>query len=126
MLLSEAKEILKNNGYLVERSDLYDRFSDIHHTYFDWQMDNNTTMNLFRGGKPTKTYFILLDLSQNGEMSGVELRKKYFRGNTDNMKTWASNNAKYISTRKENGRRYFDITDAGFKAIKAAMIKDNV
>jgi hypothetical protein len=126
MLLSEAKEILKNNGYLVERSDLYDRFSDIHQTYFDWQMDNNTTMKLFRGGKPTKTYFILLDLSQNGEMSGVELRKKYFRGNTDNMKTWASNNAKYISTRKENGRRYFDITDAGFDAIKAAMIKDKV
>ena len=41
MLLSEAKEILKNNGYLVERSDLYDRFSDRHQTYFDWQMDNN-------------------------------------------------------------------------------------
>lgn len=126
MLLSEAKEILKDNGYLVERSDLYDRFSDRHQNWFDWQMTSNTTMNLFRGGKPTKTYFILLDLSQNGEMSGVELRRKYFKGNTDNMKTWAAKNAKYISTKKEGGRRYFDITDEGFSALKAAMVKDNV
>lgn len=96
MLLSEAKQILKDNGYIVESSE---HPSD---SYFDWQMDNNTTMNLFRGKKPTKTYFILLDLSQNGEMSGVELRRNYFRGNSDNMRTWAANNAKYIITRKRS------------------------
>lgn len=118
MLLSEAKQILKDNGYIVERSE---HPSD---TYFDWLMSGGFTMSLFRGGKPTKTFFILMDLCQNGEMSGVDLRKKYFNGNTDNMKTWAANNSKYISTRKIGARRYFNVTDAGYEAFKAAMPSD--
>ena len=31
-----------------------------------------------------------------------------------------------LSQEKETGRRYFDITDDGFKAIKAAMLMNKV
>ena len=133
MLLSEAKEILENEGYLVEKAQSNNddnfrafmsgkRFSPDYETHFDYQMSGNNAMDLIRAGKPTKTYNVLAFIyDNNGEVSALDLRNEMFKGNMMNMRTWASNNSKYITTNKENGRRTFSLTKAGKKAIIDAM-----
>lgn len=99
-----------------------ERFSPEHETHFDYQMSGDNAMDLIRAGRPTKTYNVLAFIyDNNGEVSAVELRNKMFNGNMMNMRTWASNNSKYVTTNKANGRRSFSLTKAGKEAIIDAM-----
>lgn len=137
MKLDEAKELLENAGYLVERisprtqaktDDNFrafmrgERFSPDYETHFDYQMSGDSAMDLIRAGRPTKTYNVLAFIyDNNGEVSALDLRNEMFNGNMMNMRTWASNNSKYVATTKANGRRSFSLTKAGKKAIIDAM-----
>jgi hypothetical protein len=137
MNLNEAKRVLIDAGYLVERisprtqaktDDNFrafmrgERFSPEHETHFDYQMSGNNAMDLIRAGRPTKTYNVLAFIyDNNGEVSSVDLRNKMFNGNMMNMRTWASNNSKYVTTNKANGRRSFSLTKAGKEAIINAI-----
>ena len=137
MNLNEAKELLENAGYLVERisprtqaktDDNFrafmrgERFSPDYETHFDYQMSGDSAMDLIRAGRPTKTYNVLAFIyDNNGEVSALDLRNEMFNGNMMNMRTWASNNSKYVATTKANGRRSFSLTKAGKKAIIDAM-----
>jgi hypothetical protein len=137
MNLNEAKELLENAGYLVEKisprtqaktDDNFrafmrgERFSPDYETHFDYQMSGDNAMDLIRAGKPTKTYNVLAFIyDNNGEVSALDLRNEMFNGNMMNMRTWASNNSKYVATTKANGRRSFSLTKAGKKAIIDAM-----
>jgi len=99
-----------------------ERFSPEHETHFDYQMSGDNAMDLIRAGKPTKTYNVLAFIyDNNGEVSALDLRNKMFNGNMMNMRTWASNNSKYVATTKANGRRSFSLTNSGKKAIIDAM-----
>ena len=81
-------------------------------------------MDLFRGGKPTKTFQILNYLyseAEHGEIRGKDFCEMFFNGNYDNMKTWLSKNPDYILSAKIGNKRFFKISKNGIKAIKKAL-----
>lgn len=125
MKLEEAKQILKNNGYILEEwlpgtgtcapsSVCFKRN----------KLDRIGRMNLFRAGKPTKTFQILEYLynnTPNGIIWGKDLCRKFFNDNYDNMRTWLTKNSDYILSDLIKNRRFYKISKIGIKAIQEAL-----
>ena len=125
MLLEEAKEILKENGYVMEEwlPGTGTGASTIA-GFMRTNLDGIGGMDLFRGGKPTKTFQILDYLyndTPDGVIWGKELCRKFFNGNNDNMRTWVSKNPDYILSDLINNRRFYKISKKGIKDIKRAL-----
>lgn len=125
MRLDEAKEILKENGYIIEEwlPGTGTGASTMAGT-MRTKWDGIGGMDLFRGGKPTKTFEILNYLyseTEQGVIDGKELCKMFFNGNYDNMRTWVSKNPDYILSDLINNRRFYKISNKGIKAIQEAL-----
>lgn len=129
MNLGEAKEILKENGYIMEEwlPGTGTGASTIA-GFMRTKWDGIGGMDLFRGGKPTKTFQILDYLyndTPDGVIWGKDLCHKFFNDNNDNMRTWLSKNPDYILSDVINNRRYYKISKKGIKDIKRALNVEN-
>lgn len=127
MNLGEAKEILNKNGYLLEDVEWLPGTGTGASTiagYMRSYWDGIGSMDLFRGGKPTKTFQILNYLyseAEQGEISSKEFCEMFFNGNHDNMRTWLSKNPDYILSAKIGNKRFYKISKNGIKTIKKAL-----